>query len=298
MGPPCRLCESSRLLTVLDLGATPPCEKFLSADELDLPETTFPLRLLLCQDCLLLQIPAMITPEDTFTEYAYFSSFSDSWVRHAKAFVEETVDRLELGKTSLVVEVASNDGYLLQHVVQKGIPCVGVEPSVNVGAAPANAVCGTETAFLDEESAAKVATEYGQADLVIANNVYAHIPDLTGFTRSLRTLLADEGWLSIEVHHALNLVGLAQFDTVYHEHCWKGGPSSAPAGPCPCPPVPGPMRRSPGGTFSSTTPRTTGTTPPPTPWTIPPSPRRSSHCSRSKSRVCRTSRTTPAASTA
>jgi hypothetical protein len=214
----CRLCDSDRLLSVLDLGATPPCETFLSADELDLPEPTFPLHLRLCEDCLLLQIPALITPEDTFTEYAYFASYSDTWVEHAKKFVDDTAERLGLGRRSFVVEVASNDGYLLQHALARGIRCLGIEPSVNVGAAARMRRVPTETAFLDEQLAKVVRTEHGPADLVVANNVYAHIPDLLGFTRSLRGLLADDGWLSIEVHHALNLVTLGQFDTIYHEH--------------------------------------------------------------------------------
>ena len=176
----CRLCDSNRLLSVLDLGATPPCETFLTADELDLPEPTFPLHLRLCEDCLLLQIPALITPEDTFTEYAYFSSYSDSWVQHAKTFVDDAADRLGLGAESFVVEVASNDGYLLQHAVAAGIPCLGIEPSVNVGAAARERGVPTETAFLDEQLAAAVRAEHGPADLVVANNVYAHIPDLLG----------------------------------------------------------------------------------------------------------------------
>ena len=214
----CRLCESSRLLSILDLGATPPCEAFLTGADLDRPESTFPLHLRLCEDCLLLQIPALITPEDTFTEYAYFSSFSDSWVRHAGDFVDSAASRLGLGPESFVVEVASNDGYLLQHVVKAGIPCLGIEPSVNVGAAARDRGIPTMTAFLDENTANEVVGRHGNAHLVVANNVYAHIPDLLGFTRSLRALLADDGWLSIEVHHALNLVSLGQFDTIYHEH--------------------------------------------------------------------------------
>jgi SAM-dependent methyltransferase len=191
---------------------------FLTADGLDAPEPTFPLHLRLCEDCLLLQIPALITPEETFTEYAYFSSFSDSWVQHTKEFVDGAASRLGLGPDSFVVEVASNDGYLLQHAVAAGIPCLGIEPSVNVGAAARERGVPTLTAFLDERTAAGVRTELGPADLVVANNVYAHIPDLLGFTRSLRGLMADDGWLSIEVHHALNLVTLGQFDTIYHEH--------------------------------------------------------------------------------
>ncbi|MEV6066939.1 class I SAM-dependent methyltransferase [Nocardia sp. NPDC052001] len=214
----CRLCSSSNLVSVLDLGATPPCEKFLTAAELDQPEPTYPLHLRVCADCLLLQIPALITPAETFTEYAYYSSYSDSWVQHAKLFVEEATQRLGLNGDSFVVEVASNDGYLLQHAVAAGIPCLGIEPSVNVGAAAREKGVPTETAFLDEELAARVRAERGPANLVVANNVYAHIPDLLGFTRSLRALLADDGWLSIEVHHALNLVALGQFDTIYHEH--------------------------------------------------------------------------------
>jgi len=214
----CRLCDSEHLLSVLDLGATPPCERFLLEEELDLPETTYPLHLRLCEECLLLQIPALITPEDTFTDYAYFASYSDSWVEHARRFVERAVRDLELGPHSSIVEVASNDGYLLRHAVSAGIPCLGIEPSVNVGAAARGIGVPTLTAFLDEGTAEDIRREYGPADLVVANNVYAHVPDLLEFTRALRILLADDGWLSIEVHHALNLVRSAQFDTIYHEH--------------------------------------------------------------------------------
>ena len=215
---PCRVCESDRLVSVLDLGATPPCEKVLTADALDLVEPAYPLHLRVCEECLLLQIPALITPEETFTEYAYFSSFSDSWVKHAGDFVTDAVDRLGLGGNSFVVEVASNDGYLLKHVTDAGIRCLGIEPSVNVGAAARERGVPTLTAFLDEETAAAVRAGHGPADLVVANNVYAHIPDVLGFTRGLRGLVADDGWVSIEVHHALNLIELAQFDTIYHEH--------------------------------------------------------------------------------
>lgn len=214
----CRLCESSRLTSVVDLGATPPCQKFLSSDELDLPEMTYPLHLRLCEDCLLLQIPALITPEDNFTEYAYFSSYSDSWVNHAEVFVNETLPTLGLNEDSFVIEVASNDGYLLQHILAAGVPCLGIEPSVNVGEAARARGVPTMTAFLDQDTADSVRRDHRPADLVVANNVYAHIPDLRGFTASLRRLLADDGWLSVEVHHALNLVTLGQFDTVYHEH--------------------------------------------------------------------------------
>ncbi len=214
----CRLCGSERLRSVLDLGATPPCELFLTAEGLAAPEPTYPLNLHLCESCLLLQIPALILPEETFVDYAYYASFSDSWVEHARRYVDTAVERLGLDADSRVVEVASNDGYLLQHVVERGISCLGIEPSVNVGEAARERGVPTLTAFLDEALAEQVRAEHGPADLVAANNVYAHIPDLLGFTRGLRTLMADDGWLTIEVHHALNLVTLGQFDTVYHEH--------------------------------------------------------------------------------
>ncbi|KAA1373107.1 class I SAM-dependent methyltransferase [Aeromicrobium fastidiosum] len=214
----CRLCGSSRLRSVLDLGATPPCELFLTEEGRDLPEPTYPLHLRLCEECLLLQIPALILPEETFVDYAYYSSFSDSWVEHAKTFVHDAIERLGLTSESSVIEVASNDGYLLQHVVAAGIPCLGIEPSVNVGEAARERGVPTLTTFLDEQVADDVVAERGSASLVVANNVYAHIPDLLGFSRALRTLTADDGWVSIEVHHALNLVALGQFDTVYHEH--------------------------------------------------------------------------------
>lgn len=214
----CRLCGSDSTASVVDLGATPPCELILTADQLEEPETTYPLHLRVCTNCWLAQIPPLIVPEDTFTEYAYFSSYSDSWVQHAKDFVDGAVERLELGTDSFVVEVASNDGYLLQHVVGRGIRCLGIEPSVNVGDAARAKGVPTVTAFLTPESGAKVRQEHGPASLVAANNVYAHIPDIIGFSKGLRALVADDGWVSIEVQHLLTLIELNQYDTIYHEH--------------------------------------------------------------------------------
>lgn len=214
----CRLCGSASLASVVDLGATPPCERFLSAAQLDEPEPTYPLHLRVCTGCWLAQIPPLITPEDTFTEYAYFSSYSASWVRHAEELVAAAAQRLGLGPASFVVEVASNDGYLLQHVVRRGIRCLGIEPSVNVGAAARERGVPTLTAFLGPDSGAAVRAEHGPADLVVANNVYAHIPDVRGFTAGLRALVADDGWVSVEVQHLLTLIQLNQYDTIYHEH--------------------------------------------------------------------------------
>ncbi|MDP9863421.1 MULTISPECIES: class I SAM-dependent methyltransferase [Streptosporangium] len=214
----CRLCGSPSLASVVDLGATPPCERFLTAEQLDEPETTYPLHLRVCTDCWLAQIPPLITPEDTFTEYAYFSSYSTSWVEHAREFVAGAVDRLGLDGDSFVVEVASNDGYLLRHVVDREIRCLGVEPSKNVGEAAREKGVPTLTAFLGPETGAAVRAEHGPADLVVANNVYAHIPDVIGFTKGLRALVADDGWVSIEVQHLLTLMEHNQYDTIYHEH--------------------------------------------------------------------------------
>ncbi|MGK4594715.1 class I SAM-dependent methyltransferase [Amycolatopsis sp. w19] len=214
----CRLCGSAHLASVVDLGATPPCERFLTAEQLAEPEPTYPLHLRICTECWLAQIPPLITPEETFTEYAYFSSYSASWVEHAKTFVDGAVERLGLDESSFVVEVASNDGYLLKHVVAQQIRCLGVEPSVNVGQAARDAGVPTKTAFLSPESGRDVREEHGPADLVVANNVYAHIPDIIGFTHGLRALVADDGWVSIEVQHLLTLIQENQYDTIYHEH--------------------------------------------------------------------------------
>lgn len=214
----CRLCGADRLCGVVDLGATPPCERFLTREQLDEPEPTYPLHLRVCASCLLAQLPPLITPEETFTEYAYFSSYSSSWVDHAKRFVADAADRLRLGTGSVVVEVASNDGYLLQHAVARGLRCLGIEPSINVGAVARDRGVPTRTAFLTPDTATAVRADHGPADLVIANNVYAHVPDIVGFTEGLRRLIADDGWVSIEVQHLLSLVQCNQFDTIYHEH--------------------------------------------------------------------------------
>ncbi len=214
----CRLCGSQDLVSVVDLGATPPCERFLTAEQLDEPEPTYPLHLRFCVDCHLAQLPPLITPEETFTEYAYFSSYSTSWVEHARRFVAGAVERLGLGPDAFVVEVASNDGYLLRHVVERGIRCLGIEPAANVGAVARERGVPTLTAFLTPQTGAQVRAEHGPADLVVANNVYAHVPDVIGFTEGLRALVADDGWVAIEVQHLLTLMAGNQFDTIYHEH--------------------------------------------------------------------------------
>ena len=218
MSQKCRLCGASDLESVLDLGASPPCELFLTKEQLDATEPNYPLHLRICGKCSLVQLPALIAPDDIFSEYAYYSSFSPSYVEHARSYVDRAVNELRLAKDSFVVEVASNDGYLLQHVVERGIRCLGIEPSRNVGDVARQLGIPTETAFLSPESGSRIRSSHGPANLVVANNVYAHVPDLIGFTKGLAQLVADDGWITIEVQHLLSLVELTQFDTIYHEH--------------------------------------------------------------------------------
>jgi SAM-dependent methyltransferase len=214
----CRLCGAELTHTFVDLGMSPPCESYLTADQLDQGETFYPLHVRVCAECLLVQLPAYIPPEDIFSDYAYFSSYSDSWVKHAEHFVERAADRLGLGAGSFVVEVASNDGYLLQHAVARGIRALGIEPAANVAEAAEARGVPTEVMFLGEETGTKIASEHGPADLVVANNVFAHVPDIVDFSKGLRALLADDGTLSIEIPHLLRLIEGREYDTIYHEH--------------------------------------------------------------------------------
>lgn len=216
--PRCRLCGTGLTATFVDLGMSPPCESYLRADQLDSPETFYPLNVRICEACLLVQLPAYIAPDDVFTDYAYFSSYSDSWVEHARRFVEQMAASLRLGAESLVVEVASNDGYLLRHAVARGIPIVGIEPAANIAAVARDRGIRTECLFLGESTGKDVATRYGRADLVVGNNVFAHVPDLLDFVRGLRALVADHGTVSLEFPHLLRLIDGRQYDTIYHEH--------------------------------------------------------------------------------
>lgn len=216
--PTCRLCGTELTHTFVDLGMSPPCESYLAADQLDQGETFYPLHVRVCTACLLVQLPAYIPAEAIFTDYAYFSSYSDSWVRHAQRYVEHAIDRLGLDESSFVVEVASNDGYLLQHTVARGIRSLGIEPAGNVAAAAIARGVPTEVAFLGEETGRKLAEIHGPADLVVANNVFAHVPDIVDFARGLRALLAADGTVTIEIPHLLRLIEGNEYDTIYHEH--------------------------------------------------------------------------------
>lgn len=216
--PTCRLCGSALTRTFVDLGMSPPCERILRADEIDQGETFYPLHVRVCAQCLLVQLPAYIPAEEIFTDYAYFSSYSDSWVEHARRFVADAVARLPLGHDAFVVEVASNDGYLLQHVRDRGIRCLGIEPAENVAAAAVERGIPTLVEFLGEATGKETADEHGRADLVVANNVFAHVPDIVDFAKGLRALVADHGRVSIEIPHLLRLIEGNEYDTIYHEH--------------------------------------------------------------------------------
>ncbi len=214
----CRLCGASLTLSFVDLGMSPLCESYLSADQIDAPETFYPLRVLLCSECLLVQLPVYVSGEQIFSDYAYFSSYSTSWVAHAKLYADEMTARLGLTADSLVTEVASNDGYLLQHFRATGIPVLGVEPAGNVAAAAIAKGIRSVVKFLGPQTGVEIAAQYGKADLVAGNNVFAHVPDIRGFAAGLRALVKDSGLVTLEFPHLLRLIERRQYDTIYHEH--------------------------------------------------------------------------------
>ena len=214
----CRLCDAQLTETFVDLGMSPLCESYVPEHALDGPETFYPLHVRICRECLLVQLPAYVPGEDIFSDYAYFSSYSDSWVAHAKRYADEMTGRLGLSAGSLVVEVASNDGYLLQHFVAAGIPVVGVEPAANIAEVARAKGIRTEVEFLGARTGAAVAAKYGKADLVAGNNVYAHVPDIRDFTAGLAAMVKPTGLVTLEFPHLLRLIERNQYDTIYHEH--------------------------------------------------------------------------------
>jgi SAM-dependent methyltransferase len=214
----CRLCGEPLTETFVDLGMSPLCESYVPADRLDGPETFYPLHVRICSACLLVQLAAYVPGEDIFSDYLYFSSYSTSWVEHARRYAVDMTERLGLGPDSLVAEVASNDGYLLQHFVAAGIPVVGVEPAANIAEVARGKGIRTEVEFLGAETGAAVAARYGRADLVAGNNVYAHVPDIRDFTAGLAALVKPTGLVTLEFPHLLRLIERNQYDTIYHEH--------------------------------------------------------------------------------
>jgi predicted TPR repeat methyltransferase len=214
----CRSCGEPLRLTMVDLGASPLCERFLRADQLDEMEPFYPLRVEVCESCYLAQVPAYVTPEAIFTDYAYFSSFSDSWLMHARRYADTMVERLDLGPASLVAELGSNDGYLLANFVERGIPVMGIEPAANVAREAEARGVRTLVRFFGRELAEELVASGIRADLIAANNTLAQIPDLNDAVAGLALLLADDGLITVEVPHLLRLMEGNQFDTIYHEH--------------------------------------------------------------------------------
>jgi SAM-dependent methyltransferase len=215
----CRSCGSPLHRTLVDLGEQPLANSYLTPDELAAgAERRYPLVARVCDACWLVQVDDVVAAEEIFAEYAYFSSYSTSWVEHARRFAERAVAELDLDSKSLVIEVASNDGYLLRHFADLGVPVLGIEPAANVAKAAHDAGIPTEVQFCGAATAAALTGTHGRADLVVANNVMAHVPDLNDFVAGLSAFLAPDGLLSVEVHSLLQLLDATAFDTIYHEH--------------------------------------------------------------------------------
>jgi hypothetical protein len=215
----CRHCGAKLTIPFLDLGNAPFSNAYLNEDQLSDPETFYPLRLSCCENCWLVQTLDEINPSVLFApDYAYFSSTSHGFLRHAESFSRRIIDRLSLDSNSYVVEVASNDGYLLQNFVKAGIPCLGVEPTASTADASIAHGIPTLKEFFGEEIANFIISENQKADLIIGNNVFAHVPGINDFTKGLKNLLSEKGTITLEFPHLANLIQQVQFDTVYHEH--------------------------------------------------------------------------------
>src|SRR5689334_11040614 len=216
--PTCRFCNAGLTHTLCDLGMSPLCERILAADETNQMEPFYPLKVWVCQNCLLVQLEQYVSPEHIFTEYAYFSAFSTAWLEHAKNYVAMISERLGLGATSHVIELASNDGYLLQYFVERGIPALGIEPAANVAEAARKRNVDTLVRFFTRELGSELASTGKRADLVIGNNVLAQVPDLNSFVAGISNVLKPTGTVTLEFPHVQRLIEGNQFDTIYHEH--------------------------------------------------------------------------------
>jgi SAM-dependent methyltransferase len=214
----CRFCDAELQHSFVDLGMSPLANSYLTAAELGRPETFYPLHAFVCDECYLLQLPEFESPEEIFRDYAYFSSFSTSFLEHARAYVERSIGRFGLDRRSRVLEVASNDGYLLQYFRDRGVPVLGVEPARNVAQAAEAAGIRTIMDFFGRRLARELVEAGEAADLVVGNNVLAHAPDLNDFVAGLKLVLKPGGAITLEFPHLLRLIASAQFDTIYHEH--------------------------------------------------------------------------------
>ena len=215
----CRFCNNNLEYSVIDLGMSPLCQKHIKPEHANDMEKFFPLHAYICDKCWLMQLEEFATPDEIFAdEYAYFSSYSESWLEHARKYSEAMIDRFGLNSDSLVVEIASNDGYLLQWFKKREIPVLGIDPAANVAAAAIQKGINTEVEFFGQNIALKIAKKYGKADLLLGNNVLAHVPNINDFVAGMKELLSDNGIITMEFPHLQRLIEQNQFDTIYHEH--------------------------------------------------------------------------------
>lgn len=214
----CRFCGTTLENTFVDLGMSPLCESYLTPEQLNEMEPFYPLHVYVCDRCFLVQLLEYVNPQEIFSEYAYFSSYSDSWLQHAKSYTEKMIERFGLHSSSQVVEIASNDGYLLQYFVAQKIPVLGIEPAANVANVATNKGIPTLVKFFGEETARELIIKGKQADLILGNNVLAHVPELNDFVKGIKVLLKPEGVITMEFPHLMRLIEENQFDTIYHEH--------------------------------------------------------------------------------
>jgi len=214
----CRFCGTPLRHTMVDLGMSPLCESFVPADKVNAAETFYPLHAWVCDCCFLVQLEEYVSGEEIFTDYAYFSSFSDSWLDHCRRYTSQMIEQLGLTGQSSVVEVASNDGYLLQYFVQRGIPCLGIEPAANVAKFAEEKGVPTVVKFFGRQTARELVAQGRSADLILGNNVLAQVPDVNDFVAGLKILLAPQGVITIEFPHLHQTVVGNQFDQIYHEH--------------------------------------------------------------------------------
>lgn len=214
----CRFCGTDLRHTFVDLGMSPPCNSILKFEQLNDMEPFYPLHAFVCDRCFLVQLLEYVTPAEIFSEYSYFSSYSDSWLQHAKNYTELVVERFKLHSSSQVIEIASNDGYLLQYFVAKGIPALGIEPAANVAEVAKQKGIPTIVKFFGQQTAGELVASGKQADLLLGNNVLAHVPDLNDFVAGMKLLLHPQGVITMEFPHLMRLMEENQFDTIYHEH--------------------------------------------------------------------------------
>ena len=214
----CRFCSAPLRESFVDLGMSPLCQTHIAPDQLHEMEPFYPLHAYVCSECFLVQLQEFVSPQSIFSEYAYFSSYSTTWVEHARRYATMAVSRFGLGSSSKVMEIASNDGYLLQHFVTAGVPVLGIEPAANVAKVALDKGVPTTVRFFGRDTANEIAREHGRPDLLLGNNVLAHVPDLNDFVAGIKILLAPHGAITMEFPHLQRLMAENQFDTIYHEH--------------------------------------------------------------------------------